>query len=132
MQLNVSSSERPAFAHLAYFEAPKASSTGLREKRRRPVNSNGRRNTKLIMSELSIQFVRPWRRNLPQNACIERFDRAFRTAALDRYVFTSQHEVRRMVEDWRHRYNQQRPYRALGGPSPIAYAKASSSTSTCG
>ncbi|GAB3778922.1 integrase core domain-containing protein [Dyella agri] len=28
---------------------------------------------------------------------------------LDRYVFTSLYEVRRMTEDWRQRYNYQRP-----------------------
>ena len=67
-----------------------------------------------------------------QNATIERFNRTFRTEIPDRYVFTSLHEVRRMTEDWRHRYNHQRPHRALGGLSPVAYAMASSSTSTSG
>jgi len=43
-----------------------------------------------------------------QNAYIERFNRTYRTEVLDRYVFTSLHEVRRMTEDWRHRYNHQR------------------------
>ncbi|MBS7459051.1 DDE-type integrase/transposase/recombinase, partial [Coralloluteibacterium stylophorae] len=33
-----------------------------------------------------------------QNAYIERFNRTFRTEVLDRYVFTSLHEVRRMAE----------------------------------
>ncbi len=67
-----------------------------------------------------------------QNAYIERFNRTYRTEVLDRYVFTSLREVRRMTEDWRHRYNHQRPHRALGGLPPVAYAMASSTTSTSG
>lgn len=67
-----------------------------------------------------------------QNAYIERFNRTYRTEVLDRYVFTILHEVRRMTEDWRHRYNHQRLHRALGGLSPVAYTMASSATSTSG
>ncbi len=67
-----------------------------------------------------------------QNAYIERFNRTFRTEVLDRYVFTTIGEVRRMAEDWRHRYNHHRPHRSLGGLTPIHYAMAqSTSTSTC-
>lgn len=55
-----------------------------------------------------------------QNAYIERFNRTFRTEVLDRYVFTSLHEVRRMTEDWRHRYNHPEgdsaPAKPLGQP----------------
>lgn len=67
-----------------------------------------------------------------QNAYIKRFNRTYRTEVLDRYVFTSLHEVRRMIEDWRHRYNHRRPHRALGGLSLVAYTMASSNTSTSG
>jgi len=59
-----------------------------------------------------------------QNALIERFNRTFRTEVLDRYVFTSLPEVRRMAEDWRHRYNHNRPHRSLAGLSPVAFARA--------
>ncbi|MBD8880138.1 transposase, partial [Rhodanobacter sp. 7MK24] len=37
-----------------------------------------------------------------------------------------------MTEDWRHRYNHQRPHRSLGGLSPVAFAMASSTTSISG
>ena len=67
-----------------------------------------------------------------QNAYIERFNRTFRTEVLGRYIFTSLREVHRIAEDWRHRYNHDRPYRALGGFSPVAYTMASSTTSTSG
>jgi putative transposase len=66
-----------------------------------------------------------------QNALIERFNRTYRTEVLNRYVFTSLAEVRRMTEDWRHRYNHHRPHSALGGLPPVRYAMAQShSTST--
>lgn len=66
-----------------------------------------------------------------QNAYIERFNRTLRTEVLDRFVFTTLDEVRRMTEDWRNRYNHQRPHRALGGLPPTQFAMAKSlSTST--
>ncbi|MBD8881878.1 transposase [Rhodanobacter sp. 7MK24] len=37
-----------------------------------------------------------------------------------------------MTENWRQCYNHQRPHRALGELSPVAYAMASSTTSTSG
>jgi transposase InsO family protein len=46
----------------------------------------------------------------------------FRTEVLDRYVFTTLAEVRRMTEDRRHRYNHDRPHRSLGRLSPIRRA----------
>ena len=65
-----------------------------------------------------------------QNAYIERFNRTFRTEVLDRYVFDNLCEVRRMAEDWRHRYNHHRPHRSLGGLPPVRYALAHSPTSS--
>ena len=66
-----------------------------------------------------------------QNAYIERFNRTFPTEVLDHYVFIALDEVHRMAEDWRHRYNHDRPCRSLSGLSPVRYAIAPSAlTST--
>jgi putative transposase len=80
----------------------------------------------LALKRLHIQPGKP-----TQNTYIERFNRTFRTEVLDRYVFITLAEVRRMTEDWRRRYNHDRPHRSLDGLSPVGYAMASSTlTST--
>jgi len=44
-----------------------------------------------------------------QNAYVERFNKTYRTKALDCYVFDSLQEVRDMTDDWLHRYKQPPP-----------------------
>lgn len=79
----------------------------------------------------AIELVRIQPGKPVRNAFIERFNRARRTEVLDRFVFTSLDEVRRMTEDWRHRYNHPRPHRSQAGLSPAVFAQAQSpSTST--
>lgn len=56
----------------------------------------------------AIELVRIQPGKPVQDAFIEPFNRTRRTEVLDRFVFTSLDEVRRMTEVWRHRYNHQR------------------------
>ena len=79
-------------------------------------------------NSIELCFIQPGKPT--QNALIERFNRTMRTEVLDRYVFESMSEVRQMLEDWRHRYNHQRPHSALGGVPPAAYAMAYSTQSS--
>jgi putative transposase len=77
---------------------------------------------------VDLAFIQPGKPT--QNAYIERFNRTYRTEVLDRYIFNSLNEVRRMTEDWRHRYNHQRPHRALGDLPPVPFAMPKSPTTS--
>jgi putative transposase len=53
-------------------------------------------------------------------------NRTYRTEVLDCYVFDSLNEVRRMTEEWMHRYNHERPHESLGRLPPVLFAMAQS------
>ncbi len=80
------------------------------------------------MRGIELVFIQPGKPT--QNAYIERFNRTFRTEVLDRYVFNTLPEVRRMTEDWRHRYNHRRQHRSLGNVPPARYTVAKSPSSS--
>ena len=57
---------------------------------------------------------------------IERFNRTYRTEVLDCYVFETLEEVKHMTEEWRQRYNHERPHESLDRLPPIQFAMAKS------
>ena len=73
---------------------------------------------------ISLQFIQPGKPT--QNAYIERFNRTYRTEVLDCYVFETLEEVRCMTEEWRYRYNHERPHESLGRLPPIQFAMTKS------
>jgi hypothetical protein len=55
---------------------------------------------------------------LIQNGFIERFNRSYRQAVLDMYVFQTLNEVREQTETWIKEYNEERPHESLRDLTP--------------
>jgi putative transposase len=67
-----------------------------------------------------LAFIQPGKP--AQNGYIERFNRTYREAVLDAYMFDSLEEARCITEDWIEEYNAIRPHEALGGLPPYQFA----------
>jgi putative transposase len=66
-----------------------------------------------------LEFIKPGKPM--QNGFIERFNRSYRQAVLDMYVFQTLNEVREQTELWLKEYNEDRPHDALGDMTPREY-----------
>jgi putative transposase len=58
-----------------------------------------------------------------QNAFVERFNGTMRDGLLNGELFETLLEAQVVVNDWRERYNQERPHRGLGMLTPLAFAE---------
>jgi putative transposase len=56
-----------------------------------------------------------------QNGFIERFNRSYRDAVLDMFVFQSLSEVREQTEWWLKECNEERPHESLSHLTPREY-----------
>ena len=72
-------------------------------------------------SGAALNFIQPGKPT--QNAFVEGFDGKFRDSCLNRHWFKGLADVRRIVDDWRHHYNHERPHSSLGYPTPAERAK---------
>jgi len=68
---------------------------------------------------VTLEFIKPGKPM--QNGFIERFNRSYREAVLDMFVFQSLEEVREQTETWLREYNEERPHDALGDLTPREY-----------
>ena len=66
-----------------------------------------------------LEFIKPGKPM--QNGFIERFNRSYREAVLDMFVFQSLSEVREQTEKWLREYNEERPHESLSNMTPREY-----------
>jgi putative transposase len=71
--------------------------------------------------DVRLAFIQPGKP--AQNAFIERFNRTYREAVLDTFLFDTVAEAQAITEDWLDDYNSIRPHEALGGVPPYRYVQ---------
>lgn len=70
---------------------------------------------------ITLQFIQPGRPM--QNGYIERFNRLYREAVLDAYLFFDLYQVKQLTEEWMVEYNERRPHEALNNLTPDEWHK---------
>ena len=71
-------------------------------------------------NKVQLRFIRPGKP--VDNAYIESFNGTFRDSCLNLHWFTSLHEAKTIIEDWRVTYNTFRPHSSLGNLTPFEFA----------
>lgn len=71
---------------------------------------------------VKLEFIEPGKPM--QNGFIERFNRSYREAVLDMYIFQTLSEVREQTDKWLKDYNEERPHESLGNKTPREYLLA--------
>jgi putative transposase len=71
--------------------------------------------------QIKIQYIQPGKPM--QNGYIERFNRLYREAVLDAYLFFDLDQVRQLTAEWMEEYNLRRPHESLGNLTPDEWNK---------
>lgn len=78
---------------------------------------------------INIQYIQPGKPT--QNGYIERFNRLYREAVLDAYLFFDLPEVRQLTHEWMEEYNERRPHEALNNMTPAEWAQRNNYMEIC-
>jgi transposase InsO family protein len=70
---------------------------------------------------IALRLIEPGKPN--QNAYIESFNGRLRDECLNEHWFVSLNHARAVIRSWVREYNEERPKKALGGLTPVAYAR---------
>ena len=70
---------------------------------------------------IKLQFIRPGKP--VDNAYMESFNGKFRDECLNQNWFASIHHARRLVQEWRVDYNEERPHSSLGDLTPREFLR---------
>ena len=71
--------------------------------------------------QIKIQYIQPGKPM--QNGYIERFNRLYREAVLDAYLFFDLDQVRQLTTEWMEEYNLRRPHESLNNQAPDEWSK---------
>jgi putative transposase len=74
-----------------------------------------------VRNKVQLRFIDPGKPI--QNAYIESFNARLRDECLNQNWFVSLEEARRVIEQWREDYNQQRPHSSLDNQTPEEFAR---------
>ncbi|NSL85258.1 IS3 family transposase [Chitinophaga sp. Mgbs1] len=69
--------------------------------------------------DIRLQYIQPGRPM--QNGYVERFNRLYREAVLDAYIFEDLYQVRELTYEWMEEYNQRRPHESLKNMTPCEW-----------
>lgn len=71
--------------------------------------------------DIEIHYIQPGKP--AQNAYIERFNRTYREAVLDMYLFDDIAMAQKLTNKWIKHYNEERPHESLNNQTPISFIK---------
>jgi putative transposase len=74
---------------------------------------------------VAIHYIQPGKPD--QNAYVERFNRTYRTEALNAHVVESTTELQVLTDAWLQTYNRDRPHDSLGRVPPLTFLPRASS-----
>jgi putative transposase len=66
--------------------------------------------------DITIQYIQPGKPT--QNGYIERFNRVYREAVLDAYLFFDLYQVKQLTTEWMEECNERRSHEALNNLTP--------------